>query len=137
MWAAISLVTKADWYFDHLWDWMGARTGDGLVSYDTYHVSDRFPERPLLGAGPADSRSVGLVWAALAFGALGVLFARQRRVAWVMSGLLGVTACGLYLSFTGDAIEVGRHLVGSLHSWSVLAVCTLAIAVDELVSTRE
>jgi hypothetical protein len=130
--AAESLVLKAPYWLDRLWSETGRYLRDDHVAYDLFDVGDRVPRRTLGPLDPVGSRP-SLAVAALVSTAAAIVVARRAAPYGWLAGLLLVPAwIDLYVSFAGDAIEVGRHLVGPLLRLAVAMIVVTAIAVDAL-----
>lgn len=134
--AALSAIVESDWYLDHLWDGLPLYTSTDHLSYDTFEISRNFPERPLDPIDPAGSRWAMCLWMAGALVALGVAWTLRRTTAWFVALLVVPVLVDLYLVFVGDAIEVGRHLVGPMMRWSVVCVVCVAVGIDLLLDDR-
>lgn len=128
--AATSFVLRADWYLDRLWHELPAYTATDHLVYDTFTVADRLPERTLGPLDPVGSRRSVLVWSLAVVGAGVVVSLRRRRLAWLIPFWFGPIVADLYLVYVADAVEVGRHLVGPMLRFSVVAILSVAIAVD-------
>ena len=129
-----SLVVRAPYWLRLLDKQAPALLADNYKDYDNYGVLDRLPRRaPLQLAGPDTRRGV-IVWLGLAVVALGgALIVTPRRGPLIFAaGGLAVALVDIYASFAGDALEVGRHVVGPLNRLSVMLVISIAIAVDAL-----
>lgn len=135
LWAAWSMVARVGWYLDGLHDEIGVHLRTDFAPYDTYGVGSRLPDRPL---GPLDPAGSG--WAMSAWGIVVVglgaaaLRAGKRREVLFVSLLGAPVLADLYLSYAGDAVEVGRHLSGGLLRFGVVAVVGAAILADVLVT---
>ena len=132
--AAASFVVRADWYLDRLWRDLPAYTGTDHLAYDTFGVADRLPERPLGFVDPVGSRRSVVMWTLLVVAA-GVLVAvRRRRLAWLIPFWFVPIVADLYVTYVADAVEVGRHLVGPMLRFAVVAIVSVAVAVDVALS---
>lgn len=130
--AVLSYVVRADWYLSGLWDGLEQYTTYDFAPYDATGVGGRLPDRLTGPVDPVGSRMSLVVWS-LALVVSGLVVAvRRRRLAWLLPlwGLPIVT--DLYLSYAGDAVEVGRHLIGPMFRFSVVAILGVAIAVDSM-----
>jgi hypothetical protein len=101
-------------------------------AYDNYGVFGRFPHHlpPPLGEPRTTAGLLG--WMLLAAAGLGVAaFERRRRllVAVVALGLLSAII-EIWASYSGDATEVNRHLVGPLARLNVLLILAIALGAD-------
>lgn len=138
--AAASFVLRADWYLDRFWDDLPTYTRTDHLAYDSFGVADRLPERPLGPLDPVGSRAGLVVWLGLV-GAAAVIVARCRpRMGWFVPFVSAPVLADLYLSYVADAIEVGRHLVGPMLRFEVVAIVSVALAVDAVLdgmATRE
>ncbi|HWL44669.1 MAG TPA: hypothetical protein VNQ73_17135 [Ilumatobacter sp.] len=135
VWAAWSVVARTGWYLDRFHGEIGLHTATDFAVYDSYAVGAHLPDRPLGPLDPAGSGKAMTVWgvAIVALAAVSLWRGRRREVCFV--GILGVPVLAdLYLSFAGDAIEVGRHLSGGLLRFSIVSVVAVALLADRLVA---
>ena len=135
--AAASFVLRADWYLDRFWSDLPAHTRTDHLAYDTFDLADRLPERPLGPIDPAGSRAAIAVWTLAVVASAVVVAVRRPRLAWLPPFWFVPVVVDAYLVYVADAIEVGRHLVGPLLRFEVVAVLSVAIAVDALVRPGE
>ena len=135
--AATSFVWRADWYLDRFWRELPAHTGTDFLVYDTFELADRLPERPLGPIDPVGSRLALVVWTFGIVASAAVVGARRRRLAWLIPFWSVPVAADFYLVYVADAIEVGRHLVGPMLRFEVVAIVSIALAVDTLSSGPE
>ncbi|MEO6653834.1 MAG: hypothetical protein ABIP17_14390 [Ilumatobacteraceae bacterium] len=134
--AAASFVVKAPWYLDRWQRELPAYTSNDLVAYDTFHVADDFPERPLGPIDPAGSPTSMYLWGLVAVSGIAVLWVRRRTSAWFSLFLFVPVIADLYLSYVADAVEVGRHLAGPMLRFSVVVVVVGATAIDTAIVKR-
>lgn len=130
--AGASFVVKVDWYLQHYWEDLPSYTATDHLSYDTFHVAERFPERPLGPFDPTGSRPTVMISLAVLLAGSALLLARSRTLGWLAAFWTVPVVADLYLSYVSDAIEVGRHLVGPLQRLSVVTVLVTALAIDSL-----
>ena len=135
--AAASFVLRADWYLDRLWRDLPVFVGTDHLAYDTHGLAARLPERPLGPLDPVASRPAMVVWAVSAAVAAAVVARRRPRLGWLLPFWLVPVAADLYLAYVADAVEVGRHLVGPLARFAVVAIVSVALAVDSVVPHPE
>ncbi len=132
--AAESFVLAAPFWLDGLRDDLGRALRDEYRAYDLFDVGSRVPRRTL---GPFDPTGSGVMLAVAMFAstAYALMAARRRRALGLYAGFLLIPAwIDLYLSYAGDAVEVGRHLVGPLSRLSVAVVVVVAIGVDSAIA---
>ena len=127
-----SFVVRApDWYHMLAKQW-NALLSDNQAAYDGYGVGHRLPQRyPLQLGGPQTANGLK-AWLLVAAGTLAAGAALTRRrgpLVFAAAGLLAVLV-DIYFSFVGDALEVSRHLVGSLDRLNVMLVIAVAIGAD-------
>ncbi len=134
--AAASFVVKADWYLERADRELPLYTATDHLAYDTFGVADHFPERPLWIFDPVDSRGSFYVWTFLSLVALALLWVRRRTWAWFGLFLVVPVLVDLYLVFAADAVEVSRHLVGPMLSFSVVSTVAVALAADVALDAR-
>lgn len=132
--AASSFVLRADWYLDGLWSDLPSYTRTDHLAYDTFTIADRLPERTLGPLDPTASRPSVLVWSLAVFGAAAVVAVRRPRLAWLIPFWAVPVVVDGYLVYVADAIEVGRHLVGPMLRFTVVAIVSVALAVDGLLA---
>lgn len=128
--AASSYVLRAEWYLDRLWRDLPALLGTDHLVYDTLDLADRLPERPLGSATPAGSRAALVAWTLALVVAASIVAVRRPRLAWLIPFWSVPVVADLYLVYVADAIEVGRHLVGPMLRFEVIAVVSVALAAD-------
>lgn len=73
--------------------------------------------------------SIGLV-------ATGLAWRRRHALGVFVAFLLVGAVVDVYLSFVGDAVEVGRHLTGPLLRFSISVIIAAGIGVDATISQR-
>lgn len=134
--AVESFVLQAPWYLDRWWWDLPAFTATDHLGYDSFGIADRLPDRPLGPIDPAGSRPAMVVWTALVAAAGVAVLRYDARRAWLLPFLVVPVAVDLYLSYVGDAVEVGRHLVGPLFRWSVVSIVFVSIGVDAAIEGR-
>lgn len=135
--AVESFVIEAPFWLDGLRDDLGRSLRDEFRGYDLFDVGDRIPRRTL---GPFDPVGSGVMLAvATVASAVGALIAaRHRRALGLFAVFLLVPAwIDLYLSYVGDAVEVGRHMIGALSRLSVAIVVVVGIGVDAALDGRD
>lgn len=128
--AATSFALRADWYLDRLWRDLPAYTRTDHLAYDTFGLADRLPDRPLGPLGPTGSRPAMSVWSLAVVAAAVVVALRRPRLAWLIPFWSVPVVADLYLTYVADAIEVGRHLVGPMLRFEVVAILSVALAID-------
>lgn len=128
--AAASFVVRADWYLDRLWRDLPTLLRTDHLVYDSFELSERLPERPLGPASPAGSRPALVVWSLAAVGGAAVVAIRRPRLAWLIPFWWAPVVADFYLVYVADAVEVGRHLVGPMLRFEVVAVVAVAVALD-------
>lgn len=134
-WAAWSLVAHVGWYADGWRDEIGRHTATDFTVYDSYSVAEHLPDRPLSVLDPVGSGRTMAVWGLLvaALAAAAAVRGGRREVYFVAVLVVPVLA-DLYLSYTGDAIEVARHLHGPMLRFGVVAVVAVAVLADHLIA---
>ena len=135
--AVASFVLRADWYLDRFWRELPVHTGTDHLVYDTFELADRLPERPLGPVDPVGSRFALVVWTSAILAAAVVVAVRRRKFAWLIPFWFVPVAADFYLVYVADAIEVGRHLVGPMLRFEVVAVVSIALAADALLSAPD
>lgn len=128
--AATSFVVRADWYLDRLWRDLPAYSRTDHLAYDTFDLADRLPERPLGPLDPVGSRPAVVVWTIAVLAAAATVAIRRPTMGWLIPFWFAPILADLYLVYVADAVEVGRHLVGPMLRFAVVAVLSVAIAVD-------
>jgi hypothetical protein len=134
--AAMAAIVKSGWYLDGLWNGLPSYTSTDHLAYDTLDVSRHFPERTLGPLDPVGSRWAMCFWMVGALLAIGIAWTLRRTTAWFLAFLVAPVLVDLYLVFVGDAIEIGRHLVGPMFRWSVVCVVCVAVGIDLLADDR-
>lgn len=134
--AATSFVIRADWYLERLWGDLPGYTSTDHLAYDSFEIADRLPERPLGPVDPVGSRAAMTAWAVLVLVSGVVVGRRETRRGWLIPFLAVPVLSDLYLSYVADAVEVGRHLVGPMLRFEVVAIVSVAVGIDALVSDR-
>ena len=132
--AAVSFVVRADWYLERFWIDLPAHTGSDHLAYDSFDLADRLPERPLGPLDPVGSRTALAVWSLAVAGSAVVVAVWRPRLGWLVPFWAVPVAADFYLVYVADAIEVGRHLVGPMLRFEVVAILSVALAADALVS---
>lgn len=132
--AAASFVVRADWYLERLWADLPSHTASDHLAYDTFDLAERLPERTLGPIDPVGSRSALVAWSVAVAASAVVVAVRRPRLAWLVPFWSVPVASDFYLVYVADAIEVGRHLVGPMLRFQVVAILSVALAVDALVS---
>ena len=128
--AAESFVLRSDWYLERFRTELGGYTATDHLEYDAFVVAQNFPERTLGPVDPTGSPWAMSLWGCAGAAAiLGAWFWCRRR-AWMLLFFAVPVLADLYLSFTADAVEVGRHLVGPMFRYSVVVVIAVAVGVD-------
>lgn len=135
--AVSSFVLRADWYLDRFWRELPAYTGTDHLGYDTFGLADRLPERPLGPLDPVGSRLALVVWTFAIVASALTVAVHRRRLAWLIPFWFVPVAADFYLVYVADAIEVGRHLVGPMLRFEVVAIVSIALAADSLLSEPE
>jgi hypothetical protein len=130
--AAWSFVVRADWYLDRFWRDLPAHTGTDHLAYDTFDLADRLPERPLGPVDPVGSRPAVVLWSLAVVASAVIVAVRRPRLGWLIPFWAAPIAADFYLVYVADAIEVGRHLVGPMLRYAVVAVLSVALAIDAL-----
>jgi competence ComEA-like helix-hairpin-helix protein len=130
--AVESFVVRADWYLERLWRDLPALTSTDHLAYDTHQVAGRLPRRPLGPFDPVGSRTGFLVWTVALVGAVVVVALRRPAMGWFLPFLLAPVLVDGYLVYVGDAVEVGRHMVGPMLRFSVVAIVGVGVAADTL-----
>jgi hypothetical protein len=128
--AASSFVVRADWYLERFWRDLPALAATDHLAYDTFAVADRLPERPLGPIDPVGSRTALVVWGLATLAAAVIVATRRPRLAWLIPFWFVPVLSDFYLVYVADAIEVGRHLVGPMLRYGVVAIVSVALAVD-------
>jgi len=127
-----SMVVRApDWWKDLHHELPNIlRSGD--AEYDTYGVTKRLPQK--LPAPLGEPRTNGGFWLELFLAVAGLACAaceRRRRLIVYMLGVgLLSAALDIWTSYTGDPMEVNRHMVGPMLRLDVLALMAIAIGAD-------
>ena len=134
----LSLVVEFPWWYDRISDELPQHLKTNLSGYDSFDVRERLPTRPLGPFGSPDSNRSLLIWTGLAVLGLGVALLDRGRRALVIFGAAGLVSAfvDIYVSYTADAVEVGRHLVGPLGRTSVMLISCIAIGVDAFIHWR-
>jgi hypothetical protein len=135
--AATSFVVRADWYLDRLWRDLPAHTGTDHLAYDTFELAARLPERPLGPVDPAGSRPGIVAWGLAAVASAVIVALRRPRMAWLIPFWSVPVVADFYLVYVADAIEVGRHLVGPMLRFEVVAILSVALAIDAILHPHE
>ena len=129
-----SFVLRAPDYYHLLAKQWTTILSDNNDAYDGYSVRHRLPQRYPLQLGGPDTSNGLKGWLLVAVGTLAVAGAVSKRkgpLLFAAGGLLTVLV-DLYLTFAGDSLEVGRHLVGPLDRLSVMLVISIAIGADAI-----
>lgn len=135
--SASSFVWKSPWYVHRF-----ANEASGyadpryLFDYDEHKVHTRFPDDDL---GPLDP--VRSLWSLIVWGVLGAAsiaaIAKFERNRGLWLGLLWTAVItDTYLAFSGDAVEVARHLAGPWLRFSVVSILVVATAIDVVLTER-
>ncbi|MET0326315.1 MAG: hypothetical protein ABW219_13915, partial [Ilumatobacteraceae bacterium] len=123
-WQLISYVRHAPFWMGLLGDRLDELLHYDYAEYDSLGVGDRLVS-PVLD-GPRSSRQL-VLWLAVA--AAGLLLAASARRLRAQVVVVTVAAAGalldVYVSYSGDSLEVQRHLIAP---WARLSVC-LVLAV--------
>lgn len=135
--AAASFVVRADWYLARWWRDLPVHAGSDHLAYDTHGLAARLPERPLGPVDPVASRVAVVVWALGTAAAAVVVAVRRPRLGWLIPFWFVPVVVDLYLVYAADAVEVGRHLVGPMARFAVVAVVAVALGADALVPDTE
>ncbi|MGH9133904.1 MAG: hypothetical protein ACRDZZ_08220 [Ilumatobacteraceae bacterium] len=134
--AAESFVLEVPFWLDGLRGDLGRFLDDDFTAYDLFGVGERLPRRTLGPFDPVGSPTMMAV-GAVASTAAALVAARRRRALALLCGFVLVPAwIDLYLSYAGDAVEVGRHLIGPLSRLSVGMVVVIGIGIDALLDAR-
>jgi hypothetical protein len=128
----LSMVLRSPFWWDRIHHDLPDILRETDQAYDNYGVFGRFPHHlpPPLGEPRTTAGLLG--WMLLAAAGLGVAaFERRRRllVAVVALGLLSAIV-EIWASYSGDATEVNRHLVGPLARLNVLLILAIALGAD-------
>ncbi len=134
--AAISTVVKAPWWIDRLRTELPSYTSIDNEGYDVFDVTSRLPSRPLGLLDPAASPTAIAVWVSVCIGATWLAWRRRHALGLLVAFLLVGAVLDVYLSFVGDAVEVGRHLSGPLLRLSVAVIVVAGVGLDALISQR-
>jgi hypothetical protein len=135
---ALSFVARAGFWLDLMNDdgQLPAVLASDFESYDSFGVRDRLPRSWFGFRGP---RSIGgfAFWTLAAAAGIGLAVSRRRLRPFgvVTATALVATALDLYISYAGDSVEFGRHLVGPIARLTVVLALGLALVV-EYVATR-
>ncbi len=102
------------------------------TEYDSYGVAKRLPTHWPAPLG--EPRTTGGFWLELWLAAVGLAIAaferRRRLITYMLAiGLLSA-AVDIWTSYTGDPMEVNRHMVGPMLRLDVLALMAIAIGAD-------
>lgn len=135
--AATSFVVRADWYLERMWRELPSYIGTDHAAYDTFALTERLPDRPLGPLDPVGSRAGLVVWTILVLTSAAVIAVRRPRIGWLVPFWFAPIVADFYLVYAADAIEVGRHLVGPMLRFEVVAIISVALAVDSLVRPVE
>lgn len=127
-----SYVLRADWYLGRLWRDLPALADADHLAYDTHGLADRLPRRTLGFADPVGSRAAVVGWTVAVLVAAVVVARRRPRLAWLIPFWFLPVLADLYLAYVADAVEIGRHLVGPLLRFSVVAIVAVAVAADTI-----
>jgi hypothetical protein len=134
--AAIATVVKAPWWIDRLRTELPSYTSIDNEAYDVFDVTNRLPSRPLGLLDPIRSPAAIVVWTSISVVATGVGWRRRQALGLLLAFLLVGAMVDLYLSFVGDAVEVGRHLAGPLLRLSVAVIIAVGVGLDAAISQR-
>jgi hypothetical protein len=132
----MSMVFLApDWWKDLHHELPNILRNDNSV-YDSYGVSKRLPEQ--FPAPLGEPRTTAAFWFELWLAAAGLIVAaferRRRLIVYMLAvGLLSAVV-DIWTSYTGDPMEVNRHLVGPMLRIDVLALMAIAIGADSAFS---
>jgi hypothetical protein len=132
-----SMVVLAPYWWRHLHHDLPTVLDDDAVLrqiYDYYHVYDRLPHAFPAPLGEPTTTTGLWVELALAIAGLGIAVTevRWRRLVLLLAVGLLSSAVDVWVSYAGDPLEVGRHLVGPFARLSVFAVLSVAIGADVL-----
>ncbi len=131
-----SLVVDAPFWIDTTRTAVDATLPLDFTEYDRHSVSERLPTRLFWFQGPRTSTHLA-IWLALGFAALAMLFAsvaKNRKAAsdslrFGVVGTVALTAAFLdvYMSASGDSVEVQRHLLGPIFRLTLILVVIVAL----------
>ncbi len=120
----LSLVVRfPDWYHLEAKEWKSLLASD-YDAYDGYHVIDALPKSIPFQLGGPQTPDALRTWLLFAIGAscLGAVRSRRRGLTAFVFFFIYFVFIEIDTSFAGDALEVGRHLVGPLNRLSVILV---------------
>nr|MBA3286670.1 hypothetical protein [Acidimicrobiia bacterium] len=127
-WQVISFVVKAPFWLGEMGADLGPLLATDHAAYDEFGVTRHLPSAVLGIDGPRSTRQLWCWSAGAAVAVALALRGRRLRVLGVVTGVaLAASFVDLYLSYVGDSLEVGRHLVGPLSRLSVSLVLAVAL----------
>lgn len=141
-----SLVLDASYWIDTTGDVLHASLPLDFSEYDRHSTSERLPTRLFWVQGPRTSVQLAL-WGLVAVASLVILVgtSRLRKTGLesvgqfgTRSGIIAVVgfiafAADLFVSASGDSVEVQRHVLGSILRLSLLVIVTSALGASALV----
>ncbi|MEN9802909.1 MAG: hypothetical protein RLZ37_2034, partial [Actinomycetota bacterium] len=140
-----SLVVDTSYWIDTTRDVLHSALPLDFSEYDRHSTSERLPTRLFWVQGPRTSAQLA-VWGLATVASLVVAFGTSRRrkmgheIAGDVrkrSGIVAVVgfvaaAADLFVSASGDSVEVQRHVLGSILRLSLLVIVTSALGASTL-----
>jgi len=141
-----SLVVDATYWIDTTGDVLHSSLPLDFSEYDRHSTSERLPTRLFWIQGPRTSAQFA-VWGLAALVSLGIVLGashrrepahesignlRKRAGIVAVVGFVAAVA-DLFVSASGDSVEVQRHVLGSILRLSLLAVVTAALGASTVV----
>ena len=137
-----SLIIDANFWLDITADVLPPALTYNFADYDRFSTSERLPDRLFWLAPMQTPTSFGLTLLLASGVAIALITKTQRRsIGIVITGGLLASGLDLYLSASGDAVEVFRHLLGPILRLSVLSIVAIGLGADwawsRLLATRQ
>ena len=140
-----SLVVDASYWIDTTGDVLHASLPFDFSDYDRHSTFEHLPTRLFWVQGPRTSAQLAL-WGLAAVASVIVTFGTSRRRKTELesgndvrerAGIVAVVgfvaaAADLFVSASGDSVEVQRHVLGSILRLSVLVILTTALGASAL-----
>lgn len=141
-----SLVVDASFWIDTTGDVLHASLPLDFSEYDRHSTSEHLPTRLFWVQGPRTSAQLAL-WSLVAVASLAVVFGTSRRRKLAdetvrnvrkRSGMIAVvgliaTAADLFVSASGDSVEVQRHVLGSILRLSLLVIVCSSMGASSVI----
>ena len=126
-----SLIIDADFWVNVTGEVLPSALVYDFQDYDRFETSQRLPRQLFWFDGIRSPVGLGVVMVLAVGIALALITQfRKRAIGIVLLSALAAAGLDLYLSATGDAVEVLRHLIGPMLRLSVLGIVALGLGAD-------